>query len=1019
MVEPEEQPLTRDQVSQVLRYWLRGLRYQEALTARPKARRGNNEPANPNGLLEPLPGQDYMKLPYAGAAAFLCEQKGFLERPLDKEGWGFFEHWLAERYRHGGDSPEQVQHLVFFPSLLLPRGELAGLLRFETKIQFQDEARKPFVAPSAEARGKQLLPTPPSLVRLQGSEPESDESLPYFVDARALRDIFAVSDEALDAFFSKLRAIPAVTPSTVVTALCALLENTEEATPEPASAAVAAPAPSPDALLSRLVQSVETRLRQLGSNTRTFPVALLVSSSVSRTTWHVQRDLEAAIDSLTNLARPTSPALLGYLQGGHLEPAPPSGLALGRLTSQGLTNNQCQTLEGFLEARLCAVQGPPGTGKTTLILNAIAHALIEHVAPLLKGGSVLDATWVVTSTNNKAVDNVIDQLRQGFPGHALPLGLRIGSRAVLEKVTSVELDRCKRWLENAPAADDSEFEAALEAFRERFTAFEPRLAHLKARRAHFHSVEQKQAELQALTSGEALSLAWEQVRVLVPAVTLTSDAPLSAAANANLAVIKRLKALSKASERGKLDALDKHWRKTQLGPLKELALALGCALDTGLPPSTTPAATSDDWEEAIEESLAWFTDLELALSDVSRAQAATAERARLEQALAELQAHPVNDAESTAPGEATCYELFQAALRLHHAWTLKHKAPLVKTLAVALGAARSARSLRRLMETPGGTAAWLRRLFPAWGCTLLSLGNNFPPEPCITRVIIDEAGQCHPAYAVSALLRARSALVIGDVHQLEPVVDMSQEDDRRMCRIARMPLDFPGARHYRVHETAATSAQHLADRAVAKRFTLVDHFRCQPAIAAISDALCDYGLVIHTKPASRRHEVPELSESVIFQAVLGEQTPYGGSWSNRLEVEAALDWLRRLLRAGISPGDIAVITPFRGQLMALSQALRSARIPFEQEFQSLETDTPTLFHEGRVAIGTVHRFQGGERSIVLFSATVTRTTSLRFLDERVNLLNVAVSRARDHLITLGHTPTLRAGRITGLLVPSR
>jgi hypothetical protein len=974
-----------------------------------------------------MPGQDYVKLPYAGAASFLVEQKGTLQRPLDKEGAAFLEHWLAERYRNGGDSPEQVQHLVFFPSLLLPRGELAGLLRFETKLQFMDGAQKLFVPPSVEARRKRVLPTAPTSLRLEASEPESDESLPYFVDARALRDVFAINAETIDAFFSALRATPQVTPGAVVMALCLLLENADDQhTVDPAvdssaagSGGTATPAPNADALLTRLVHSVERRLRDLGSSTRTFPVALLVSSSVSRATWHVQRDIDAALESLTHSTHAPSQALVRYLSGGQLEPAPPSGLSLGRIAPRGITSNQCQALEGFLEASLCAVQGPPGTGKTTLILNAIAHALIAHVAPLLKGGQVLDATWVVTSTNNKAVDNVIDPLRQGFEGHILPLGLRIGSRAVLEKVTSVELERCKRWLESAPTADEAEFSAALEEFREQYAAFEPALERLAARRAHQSSVEQKEAELRALNSGETLTLAWQQLQVLLPALELTSDTPMGAAANAVPAVIKRLKALSKLSERAAPAALQKHWRKTELGASKELSAALGCTLDTGLPPTPAPnrVVSSEDWEEAIEESLAWFTDLELALSDVSHAQAAGFERARLERALAGLYANPQNDEGAVVPGEACRYPLFRAALRLHHAWTLKHRAPLLQTLAVALGAARSARSLRRLMETPGGSGTWLRQLFPAWGCTLLSLGNNFPAEPCISRVIIDEAGQCHPAYAVSALLRARSALVIGDVHQLEPVVDMSQEDDRRMCRIARMPLAFESAQHYRVHDTAGNSAQSLADRAVAKRFTLVDHFRCQPEIAAISDALCSYGLVVHTHPASREHEVPELNRSVIFEAVSGEQTPYGGSWCNRTEAEAVIDWLRRLLRAGIPASEMAVITPFRGQLLALGQALRTARIPFEQEYQGFETDTPMLFDEGRVALGTVHRFQGGERSIVLFSTTVTRTHSLRFLDERVNLLNVAVSRARDHLITLGHEPTLQAGRRTRLLLP--
>jgi superfamily I DNA and/or RNA helicase len=69
-----------------------------------------------------------------------------------------------------------------------------------------------------------------------------------------------------------------------------------------------------------------------------------------------------------------------------------------------------------------------------------------------------------------------------------------------------------------------------------------------------------------------------------------------------------------------------------------------------------------------------------------------------------------------------------------------------------------------------------------------------------------------------------------------------------------------------------------------------------------------------------------------------------------------------------------------------------------------------------LAIGTVHRFQGGERSIILLSTAVTQTSSLRFVDQRVNLVNVAASRARDHLITIGHEPTLSAGRFTRALL---
>ena len=83
-----------------------------------------------------------------------------------------------------------------------------------------------------------------------------------------------------------------------------------------------------------------------------------------------------------------------------------------------------------------------------------------------------------------------------------------------------------------------------------------------------------------------------------------------------------------------------------------------------------------------------------------------------------------------------------------------------------------------------------------------------------------------------------------------------------------------------------------------------------------------------------------------------------------------------------------------------------------------ESDNLDLFggRDQGLALGTVHRFQGGERSIILFSTTITEPSSLGFMNSRVNLINVAASRAREHLITLGHAPTLREGRYTRQLI---
>lgn len=369
--------------------------------------------------------------------------------------------------------------------------------------------------------------------------------------------------------------------------------------------------------------------------------------------------------------------------------------------------------------------------------------------------------------------------------------------------------------------------------------------------------------------------------------------------------------------------------------------------------------------------------------------------------------------------EALGYALFEAACALRESWAVQNRKNLLNVLTVALRAAESARSLRKLLENPSGGGSWLRRLFPAWGSTLLSLGNVFPSElGCVAHVIIDEAGQCHPGYAISALLRAHSALVIGDVHQLEPVINLSAEDERRIVRGARVRIAAERIAPYRTHDESGSSAQSLADRAVALRPTLRDHFRCQPEIAAICDELCGYGLVAHTPRATRADRAPLLEAPVLFTPVDAAQERHTGSWMNDGESAAVVQWLTLLLAAGIAPDDIGVITPFRGQLDRLASDLVNARLPVEQQRPARDSDNLELFGAPSrgISLGTVHRFQGGERSIILFSTTISAVESLRFVDARVNLLNVAASRAREHLITIGHAPTLSAGRHTRALV---
>lgn len=860
-----DKPLSDTEAVDVLRYWLGSMRYQEALAARPRALRPESGAPVPMGvqipnLVQPVPGRKYMKLDWTGREAFVSARRGQLTLELDHEAKGLFEDWLSRSYRRGDDDDDapRVGYLLSFPALLLPKGELASVLRGPLELTWQTAEGRAFVVPSPSERAASRFPAPPAALHLCHAPREGEDALPFFVDAKLLADVLRVDGERLDGFFTEMRKPTQVQPRRLVVALTRLLEaqiSDDERQPTRALSERSTAAQTSAQVLSGLHAALARRLAQLGSRTRAYPIALIVNGDQSRVTAHAQRDIEAALELLAEKTLKPDAPLSRYVRGLVAErEAPRSERCLGRFTASGLTAHQADAMELSVDRRFCAIQGPPGTGKTTLILNLVADALVRKILPFARGHAMGEGVLVVTSTNNAAVDNVTTALGAALGPEGLPLGLRVGSRDVMDKVTSVDLEHCLAWLERHREPPANELAAAITDFRTRYDA----------RRA---------------------------------------------------------------------------------------------------------AATSPD---------------------------------------------------GPAPGgEALGHELFQSAARLRALWAARNRSNLLNVLNVALRATRTSRSLASVLASQNKGGTWLRRLFPALGSTLLSLGNAFPAEAeCIEHVIIDEAGQCHPGYAVSALLRARSALIIGDVNQLEPVIGLSREDERRVVRGLKLSIEPARLEPYRTHDESGTSAQHLADRAVALRPTLTDHFRCQPEIAAICERLCGYGLVVRTPRSSRSHQVPLLAAAVSLVALAGEQERQAGSWSNSVEAGEVVAWVQYLLGSGISADEVGVITPFRGQLERLARELGRVGVPLAEPLRGAEPSNLDLFMAPTrgLSLGTVHRFQGGERSIILLSTTVTRPTSLRFLDERVNLVNVAASRARDHLVTIGHEATLLAGRHTRALL---
>lgn len=1011
----------------ILRYWLSLLRQEEALTTRPKARRMEHPTlATSASVVSPTAGQDYVKLPFADAAAFLVENQGTLGVAATGECSAFFENWLAAQYRRSGEEVA-MDHLVFFPALLTPRQELAGILRFPVEIEWRDASGARFEAPTAAERAKKRYPMPPSTLRVSATAESPETSL--FVDTRVLSDVLRVDQERLEGWLVELQREARRPRETVARVRQLLADQLTADGAAPSVASQASSTPSATELLADFVRIVKARLAQVGSATKAYDLAVLLDASRNKATFHVQRDIQEALELLSpemgEASLPPDSPLPAYLDDKRRRGKRRS--LLGRFEGQPLTDSQRAAGELFLGSTICAVQGPPGTGKTHLILSLAAQQLIDNTLQLCEAKQPSEESLVVTSTNNRAVDNVIDPLSRHFTG--LPLALRVGSREVMDRLTAVELEKVMRWLERRPEPKDDDWDAATSRLKTLHATVTEACASEVSTRSAAEASVQNHAELEALEQRLAQDGTLETRRV--PPFIRDRDRAVAASGEIKahtIGLLIRLRSLSDLAESEKrtpLLALDQHFKLSTTRHLTPLAELLGAPLPLRLPPKTPTESSADErrvhWEEAAEEAIAVVEHFDEWLSDVQRRQVAQRRVAELRQQLALT---PSSASGSEPPEvdwgalEPILHELFRAACEVRELWAARNKKPLIESIQRAVQACKGQKSLRSLLSAGKGPGLWLQRLFPVWGCTLLSLGNNFSPTPqSLAKVVIDEAGQCHPAYAVSAMLRARAALVIGDTNQLEPVIELSRADEARLLKAVKGRYR-DALEPYRAYEGSHSSAQSVADRVVFTRPILIDHFRCQPEIAAICEQLCNYGIVARTPRRSCAAQVAELDHPLLVTPVAGEQQRVLGSWGNAAEVDQVVQWLTHVLRAGLSPADIGVITPFRGQLDLLWRELRQARIPLEKPLLGDDDDQLSLLSHATsgVALGTVHRFQGGERRVILFSTTVTETNALRFLNERVNLVNVAASRAKEHLVTIGHGPTLAAGANTRYLL---
>jgi superfamily I DNA and/or RNA helicase len=296
---------------------------------------------------------------------------------------------------------------------------------------------------------------------------------------------------------------------------------------------------------------------------------------------------------------------------------------------------------------------------------------------------------------------------------------------------------------------------------------------------------------------------------------------------------------------------------------------------------------------------------------------------------------------------------------------------------------------------------------PLISTTFASVGRmlgSLPPE-ALGWLLIDEAGQAVPQAAVGAIKRARRAIVVGDPIQIEPVVVLPNALTEAICE----HHGVDGARF----SAPAASAQSLADAATDHvgafgepgrsrdvGVPLLVHRRCAEPMFTICNAVAYDNLMVCAKAPRDSAVRNVLGQSAWFH-VEGDAEE---KWCPQ-EGRVAVSLLRKLLEAGVEP-DIHIITPFVVVAENLRRLVRESHVVDRWGDESGRWTTQR--------IGTVHTVQGREAEAVIFvlGAPDPRQRGAReWAGQRPNLLNVAVSRAKEALYVVGNRDLWRTAGV--------
>ena len=278
------------------------------------------------------------------------------------------------------------------------------------------------------------------------------------------------------------------------------------------------------------------------------------------------------------------------------------------------------------------------------------------------------------------------------------------------------------------------------------------------------------------------------------------------------------------------------------------------------------------------------------------------------------------------------------------------------------------------------------KAIPVWITTAQS-PQAIPMEAELFDIlVIDEATQCTLTNILPLIYRCKRIAVIGDSYQLPAIPTISDSAEVVLGEKYEISewIDIVGHSSNNVYKSAV--------RCLPKRNSdvvfLNEHYRSHPLIIGFSN------LKVYQRNLQLRWNLDSNKNIEKYSGIYGinvkghcEKGLKNESWLNEKEAIQVVGLIKEIKKDKyFTNKSIGVVTPFKAQVEKISEILDREGII-------------------GVTIDTVHRYQGDERDIMIFSPVVSKGITegaIRWVENPPNLINVAVTRAKELLYVVGN-----------------